>query len=89
VTPSSTDLAIEELAEGKLRVTATFAETPQLHWWLIVFGSARRAYWQSRTSMFGERVWIFTMPGKAHGESSRDVKTDHAIFTKMDGHQGF
>jgi predicted DNA-binding transcriptional regulator YafY len=35
----STDQSIEELADGKLRVTATVADTPQLHWWLLGFGA--------------------------------------------------
>lgn len=38
-TPLSTDQAIEELADGKWRVTATVADTPQLHWWLLGFGA--------------------------------------------------
>ena len=38
-TPLSKDQVILELADGKLRVTATVADTPQLQWWLLGFGA--------------------------------------------------
>jgi predicted DNA-binding transcriptional regulator YafY len=37
-TPLGKDQVIEELTEGRLRVTATVADTPQLQWWLLGFG---------------------------------------------------
>jgi predicted DNA-binding transcriptional regulator YafY len=38
-TPLSRDQVIEELADGKFKVKATVADTPQLHWWLLGFGA--------------------------------------------------
>lgn len=37
-TPLSKDQAIAVLPDGRLRVTATVADTPQLVWWLLGFG---------------------------------------------------
>jgi predicted DNA-binding transcriptional regulator YafY len=37
--PLSKDQQCEEQAEGKLKFTATIADTPQLRWWLMGFGS--------------------------------------------------
>jgi len=37
-TPLSKDQKIDVLPDGKLRVTATVADTPQLVWWLLGFG---------------------------------------------------
>ncbi len=37
-TPLSDDQQITEVEDNKLRVTATVADTPQLHWWLLAFG---------------------------------------------------
>jgi len=37
-TPLSKDQIIDELADGRLRVIATVADTPQLFWWLLGFG---------------------------------------------------
>lgn len=37
-TPLSKDQTIEELADGRLKVIATVADTQQLFWWLLGFG---------------------------------------------------
>lgn len=37
-TPLSLDQQVEELPDGKRRITATVADTPQLRWWLLGFG---------------------------------------------------
>ena len=39
-TPLSKDQIIDTLQDGRLRVAATVANTPQLIWWLLGFGSA-------------------------------------------------
>lgn len=36
--PLSKDQKVDELEEGKLKVIATVADTPQLRWWLMGFG---------------------------------------------------
>lgn len=38
-TPLSKDQQVEELEGGRLKVTATVADTPQLRWWLMGFGA--------------------------------------------------
>jgi len=38
-TPLSKDQQVEELEDGKLKITATVADTPQLRWWLMGFGA--------------------------------------------------
>ncbi len=37
-TPLSKDQKIDVLPDGRLRITATVADTPQLEWWLLGFG---------------------------------------------------
>lgn len=38
-TPLSKDQKIDALPDGRLRITATVADTPQLVWWLLGFGN--------------------------------------------------
>ena len=38
-TPLSKDQKLEDLPDGRLEVTATVADTPQLKWWLMGFGA--------------------------------------------------
>lgn len=37
-TPLSNDQVVSEMKDGRLRVTATVADTPQLMWWILGFG---------------------------------------------------
>ena len=38
-TPLSKDQLIVEMPDGRLQVTATVADTPQLQWWLLGLGA--------------------------------------------------
>ena len=53
--PLSKDQQIEELDGGRLRATATVADTPQLRWWLMGFGSGVEVL--SPTNLRSDLIW--------------------------------